>query len=161
MTDLSKFGVYKVAGRYHEEIIYSLALLYNVISSDISSFLKKHNLSMGKLNILIAIKHHGGNKGIRQVKVSQHLIVTPSNMTKMIDKLEKEDFVTRSALKGDRRVNIVKITKKGSRLLDSVWEGYNEKLKEAISCLNLDKQKKLASLLVEWFDRIQGHRKVN
>jgi DNA-binding MarR family transcriptional regulator len=155
MTDLSKFGVYKGEGRYHEEIVYSLALLYNVISTDITNYLKKYGLSIGKMNILIAIKHHGGNEGIRQVEVSQHLIVTPSNMTKMIDKLESGGLVARSALEGDRRVNIVKITKKGASLLDSVWEGYNDVLKQAIIGLNKDKQKQLASLLTEWFGMVQ------
>ena len=76
-------------------------------------------------------------------------------MTKMIDKLEKEEMVIRGALEGDRRVNIVKITKKGSDLLDSVWEGYNTQLKEQIHCLSKDKQKQLATLLVEWFEKIQ------
>ena len=155
MTDLSKFGIFKGEGRYHEEIVYSLALIYNVISGDITNYLKGHDLSMGKMNILIAIKHHGGDEGIRQVEVSQHLIVTPSNMTKMIDKLENERLVTRSALVGDRRVNIVKITKKGSDLLDSIWEGYNDQLKQATGSLNKDKQKQLASLLTEWFETVQ------
>jgi len=155
MADLSTFGVYKGEGKYHEEIIYSTALLYNIISNDISNYLKGHNLTIGKLNILIAIKHHGQEGGIRQVEVSKHLIVTPSNMTKMIDKLEKEGFVTRSDLKGDRRVNIVKITKKGLDLLDNIWEGYNEKLLENMRCLSEEKQRKLAGLLMEWFEKIQ------
>ena len=155
MVDLSTFGVSKGEGKYHEEIIYSLALLYNIVSSDIANYLKKHDLTIGKLNILIAIKHHGGAEGIRQVEVSKHLIVTPSNMTKMIDKLEADQFVVRSALKGDRRVNIVKITKKGSHLLDSLWDGYNDRLKNTINCLNRDKQKQLGQLLMEWFDKIQ------
>ncbi len=155
MTDLSKLGFSKGEGRYHEEIVYSLALLYNVVSSDITNYLKDYDLSIGKLNILIAIKHHGGEEGIRQVEVSKHLIVTPSNMTKMIDKLEKDKLVTRSALEGDRRVNIVKITKKGSDLLDSMWEGYDARLKYAIRGMNKNKQKQLAGLLTEWFEKAQ------
>lgn len=155
MTDIRTYGVPKGEGRYHEEIIYSLALLYNVISSDISGFLKEYDLSIGKLNILIAIKHHGGFEGIRQVEISQHLIVTPSNMTKMIDKLEKDTLVARSALEGDRRVNIVKITKKGSNLLDSIWGGYSSRLEKAVSPLNKAKQKQLAGLLTGWFEKTQ------
>src|SRR3989338_2671260 len=97
MANLETFGVIKGAGRWHEEIIYSLALLYNIVSSAVEHYLKAHDLTIGKLNILIAIKHHGGDKGIRQVQISNHLIVTPSNMTKMLDKLEKDKLVARSA----------------------------------------------------------------
>jgi len=153
MKDIRTYGVPKGEGRYYEEIVYSMALLYNVIGSDIANYLKEYNLSIGKLNILVAIKHHGSDNGIRQVEISQHLIVTPSNMTKMIDKLEKEGLVTRSALAGDRRVNMVKVTKKGSNLLDSMWDGYTDKLREVVGHLKEDKQKKLAGLLIEWFEK--------
>ena len=155
MADLKRYGINKGEGHEHEEILYTIAFLYNIIGNEIARYLAQHNLTVGKLNILIAIKHHGGEKGIRQVEVSKHLIVTPSNMTKMIDKLEKEGLVERSALKGDRRVNIVKVTPKGAGLLDSIWESYNVQLKKAVSPLNKVKQKQLAALLTEWFEKLQ------
>ena len=138
MADLKKFGIYKGEGNYHEEILYSMAFLYNIISMDIARFLKKNDLSIGKLNILIAIKHHGGTDGLRQVKIGEHLILTPSNMTKMIDKLEKEELVARFALEGDRRVNMIQLTKRGNKLLDEVWDGYIDKLKNAVKDLKKD-----------------------
>lgn len=152
--DLKTFGISAGEGRYHEEIIYCLALLYNIVNADIANYLKKYDLTIGKLNILIAVKHHGKEEGIPQVRVSKHLIVTPSNMTKMIDKLEKDELVVRLALQGDRRVNIIKITRKGSDLLDSIWEGYNQILKSSISCLPQEKQKQLSGLLTEWFEKV-------
>ena len=152
--NLETFGISKGEGKYHEEIIYSMALLYNIVNADIANYLKEYDLTIGKLNILVAVKHHGKDEGIPQVGVSKHLIVTPSNMTKMIDKLEKDKLVVRSALQGDRRVNIIKITKKGSDLLDLIWEGYNQILKNSISCMNQDKQKQLSGLLTEWFEKV-------
>ncbi|MBF0252295.1 MAG: MarR family transcriptional regulator [Candidatus Omnitrophica bacterium] len=56
--------------------------------------------------------------------MSTKLLVTTSNMTRMIDKLEKEKLVTRIALEGDRRVKRILITKKGSDLLDKAWMPY-------------------------------------
>lgn len=152
MTDIRTYGVPKGEGKYPEEIVYSIALLYNVVSSDISAYLKEYDLSIGKLNILIAIKRHGGSDGIRQVEVSQHLIVTPSNMTKMIDKLEADGLAERSALAGDRRVNMIKVTSKGSKLLDSIWDGYIGKIKQSVKGLKGGQQKQLASLLTDWFE---------
>jgi len=155
MVDLSIFGVSNGEGKHHEEIIYSLALIYNIISDKTEHYLKNYDLSLGKMNILIAVKHHGGKEGIRQVEISKHLIVTPSNMTKMIDKLEEGRLVERLALKGDRRVNIVRITKKGSDLLDSLWGGYNETLKGFLAGLGKERQKQLSGLLVDWFEKLQ------
>ena len=90
MVDLKTFGIPKGQDRYHEEIVYSLALLYNSMITAVENYLKIFNLNTGKLNILMAIKHQGSEEGISQVDISKHLIVTPSNMTKMIDKLENE-----------------------------------------------------------------------
>lgn len=155
MKDLTTFGINKGDGKYHEEAIYTLALLYNLINGEISSYLKDYDLTPGKLNVLVVIKHHGGEQGICQVDISKHLIVTPSNMTKMIDKLENEGLVTRSALEGDRRVNITKVTKKGYELLEVVWGGYEEKLKKLTHTLNQGKQKQLADILTEWFEGLK------
>ena len=153
MTDLKTFGVHPGEGRYHEEIIYSLALLYNILTGDISNYLKSFHMTIGKLNILMAIKHQGGKDGIRQVDISKHLIVTPSNMTKMLDKLENEGLVTREGMAGDRRVNLIRISKKGSDMLDRIWPGYNERLQVSLQALNKNEQRQLAKLLTGWLEK--------
>jgi len=90
------------------------------------------------------------------VEVSKHLIVTPSNMTKLIDKLEGEGFVVRSACEGDRRVNVVKVTKKAEELLDRLWGLYIEKLHKFMEPLSKKEQDALAALLVKWLAALTG-----
>ena len=149
------FGIKETQEQPHEQAVYGLALLYNIIHSKIADFLSPYNLTPGKFNILMVIKHRSLDQGIKQVDISNQLILTPSNMTKMIDKLEKEGLVTRSALAGDRRVNLIRITKKGSQLLDAVWDGYQNVLKEAAGPLDKKKHKDLSKLLNEWFGNLQ------
>ncbi len=103
----------------------------------------------------MAVKHQGGKKGINQVDVSKHLIITPSNMSKLIYKLEQDNLVIRSSQEGDRRISILKVTDKGSKLLDKVWGGYNDILKELYGKLTHEKQKKMAALLGEWFGLVR------
>ncbi len=148
--DLSKFGIVKEPGKYERDVVYSLALLYNAVSSELETYFQPYDLTVGKFNTLMAIRNHGGVDGIKQVEVSQHLIVTPSNMTKMIDKLSREGFVTRSPLEGDRRVNLLKITKKGEGLIEKVWSGYLNVIEKAVSGLTKSKQQQLAGLMGEW-----------
>lgn len=152
MGILKAFGIQQGQGKYYEEAVYSLALLYNIIDREMSAYLKDFGLTPGKFNILLAARHQGKEEGISQVEVSKYLIVTPSNMTKLIDKLEKEGLVVRSSLKGDRRVNILRITDKGKSLLDRAWAGYNGKLKGLLSRLDQGKQKQMSSLLIEWLE---------
>ena len=153
MVDLKTFGVSRGEGQYQDEIVYSIALLYNIIITSIENYLQTFNLNTGKMNILLVIKNRAGEEGLSQVDISKYLIVTPSNMTKMLDKLEKEGMVKRYALAGDRRVNRVKITKKGSDLLDAIWNGYQERIKIAVEPLALEQQQKLATLLVGWLEK--------
>ena len=156
MDFFKAFGIDDSKDKHHKQIIYSLALIYKMIYDEMASFFQQYDLTPGKFNILMIIKHQGKNQGIRQVEIGERLILTPSNMAKLIDKLEKEGLVTRSALKGDRRVNITKITKKGSDLLDRVWESYNEKLLVLTSKLNKDDQKTLSRILVSWLKDMKG-----
>jgi len=155
MGKLESIGVETGKGKYYEEAIYSLALIYNVITDEMTTYLDDFALTPGKFNILLAVKQDG-QEGISQVEVSKRIIVTPSNMTKLIDKLQTDGLVTRSALEGDRRVNILKITTKGVKLLDSVWEGYNSRLKNLIASLNNNEQKAVSSLLVKWLENLRG-----
>jgi MarR family transcriptional regulator, 2-MHQ and catechol-resistance regulon repressor len=53
-------------------------------------------------------------------------LVTTSNVTRMIDKLEKEGLAVRELVNGDRRIKRIKITKKGYDLLDEVWPLYKD-----------------------------------
>src|SRR3990167_9278121 len=115
MATLKAFGVGVGQRKHYEEAVYSMTLINNIINKNISARYAQYNLTPGKFNTLMAIKHIGRQKGIKQVEISKNLILTPSNITKSIDKLEKDKLVTRSAPTGDRRVNIVTITEKGSR----------------------------------------------
>ena len=155
MSSLKTFGIEEGKHTFHEEAIYSLALIYNIIWDEISSYLEPHALTPGKFNILMIIKHQGKAKGIPQVEISKRLILTPSNMTKLIDKLEKDGLVARFSLVGDRRVNLMKITPKGSRVLDHIWEGYSSRLKDLTHDLTKAQQENIAKLLKIWLSNLQ------
>lgn len=150
MMDLKKYGIIQGREKPYEEALYSIALIYSICNNDISKFLKDYGLTIGKLNVLVAIRAHSGEEGISQVDVSKHLIVTPANMTKLIDKLEKEKLVTRSPLDGDRRVNILRVTKRAEELLDGLWPKYSNKMKQLMGNLSINDQKDVASKLIKW-----------
>jgi DNA-binding MarR family transcriptional regulator len=155
MTVLKAFGVSEGENKHYEEAVYSVTLINNIINKNISSQYAHFNLTPGKFNILMVVKHVGKEKGIKQVEISKNLVLTPSNITKLIDKLEKEKLVTRSAPTGDRRVNIVTITERGSKLVDMASAGSTGEFKKMAGNLSPDKLKKLSSLLMEWLNLLQ------
>ncbi len=149
MDFLKAFGIEVGKGKHYEEIVYGTALLYNLIEAKVSTHLSAFNLTTAKFNVLMILQHQAGHEGMSQVDISKHLIVTASNVTRLLDKLEKEGLVQRSALKNDRRVKTIKITPKGSQLLDRAWPGYTDVLKVLSCSLNLNDQKTLADLLTK------------
>ena len=108
-----ELGMREGKDRINEEVVYNIARAYTLIENYATKFLATYNLSSAKFNIMLVVKHAGKEKGIAQNAISKLLLVTTSNMTRMIDKIEQDGYVERLNHKGDRRVNLIKITKKG------------------------------------------------
>jgi DNA-binding MarR family transcriptional regulator len=133
MNIFDELGLTKDEDRLNEELAYNIAHAYSMIDSYFNKVLGGYGLSPAKYNILMVVKHIGKEKGLSQQDISKRLFVTTSNMTRMVDKLEKSGYVERISLEGDRRVNLIRITKNGSKLLDSVWPYYKGKINGLIA----------------------------
>ena len=154
MDKFNRFGVNIDQETPGKAVVHEIACIYSVIEKQISDYLRPFNLSPTKFNALMIIKHQGGTKGLRQVEIVKRLIATPSNITRLIDRISKEGLVERFAQEGDRRVNLVKITKKGSDLLNKVWPGYCEITEQIAAVLKNSELNDLSGLLLKWFDKL-------
>lgn len=150
MKPLRRYGIEVGTKNIFEGAIYGVAGMYAFFEKAIANYLRPHNLTPAKFNTLMVIKHMGKDTGLRQIEIGRRLIVTASNMTHLIDKLEREGYVERSSLKGDRRVNIVKISQSGSDLLDRVWPGYQNKIQELANVLPQKDLRLLTQLFDKW-----------
>lgn len=150
MDYFESFGIEVGKGKYHEEAVYGIALVYTKLFNEISFYLDQYDLTPAKMNVLMIIKHKGKNSGISQIDIGKRLMVSASNMTRLLDKLGKEGLIGRSALVGDKRVKIIKITSKGSRLLDAAWPGYQLQVRKLAGHLSKTDQKVTANVLQKW-----------
>lgn len=153
MKPLRRYGIEVGEKNIFEGAIYGVAGMYALFEKAIANYLRPYNLTPAKFNAMMVIKHMGKDTGLRQIEIGRRLIVTASNMTHLIDKLQREGYVERFSLKGDRRVNIIKISQSGSGLLDRAWPGYQKKIQELADCLS---QKDL-KLLTQLFDKWSGN----
>lgn len=136
------------------KLIYTMGFLWNDINDKIDKTLKPYDLNSAKFNILMIIKHVGKEDGVQQNFISDKLLVTPSNITKMLDKLEADQLITRNDKKNDRRVKIIKITKKGDELLDKVWIDYKQTISSLAPKISDKAKENLLSSLIEWHKNI-------
>lgn len=154
METLKNFGIEIKKDNYQEVAVYGLARIYSLIDKEISAYLRPYNLSLAKFNALMVIKHIGKDNGLSQIEIGRRLIVTASNMTRLLDKLAKEGLIERLSQKGDRRVNIIRITKKGTDILDKAWPGYYKKVLSLANLLEKNELKQAANLVVKWCHKL-------
>jgi DNA-binding MarR family transcriptional regulator len=137
------------------KLIYTVGILWSQISTRLENVLAKFNLNIAKFNILMIIKHAGGKDGIQQNEISKHLLVTASNITKLLDKLEKDGMITRNNKENDRRVKLIMITKSASDLLDKAWKIYQKEVKSITAKMPEKEAKELNKKILEWLTNIK------
>lgn len=157
METLNRFNVED--NNLEENTVYSLAHTYSLIEKKIEEYLKQFNLSATKFNCLMVIKHQGKDVGLSQTEISKHLIVTTSNVAKLLDRMYKEDLVERQEQKEDRRFNRIKVTKKGSDILDQIWPGYKSIIQELTGLLTYEELQQLYNLSTKWYSKLETHGK--
>lgn len=133
--------------KYNDFIIYNIGKLYVFLNQYFTDAYKEFGLNPAKFNILMLIKHIGKEDGISQTELSEKLFVSAANITKLIDGLEKKGLVCRVISKKDRRINLIKITEEGSKLLDRVWLKHIEALNNILKEFSVEEKEKFNEFL--------------
>lgn len=70
------------------------------------------------------------DSGLRQYEIGERILLSKHNLSRLIDRLEKNQLVCRHACVEDGRGNRIRITEEGKKLLERVWPVYREALQE-------------------------------
>lgn len=132
----------------NDSIVYTIGRLYVLLDSYLyRTAYKAKNLNPAKFNLLMVVKHVGKENGISQIELGNNLYVSAANITKLIDAVEREGLVSREPSKEDRRINLIKITERGSQLLDEIWPKHVMAVNNILNELKISDKEKLNSLL--------------
>jgi DNA-binding MarR family transcriptional regulator len=88
------------------------------------AFFERWDLSPSQFNVLNLL--HLNPDGLSQTDLSRQLIMHRSNLTGLVDRLEKRGLVARREVAADRRAYSVVLTVAGTRLLREVLPRYYE-----------------------------------
>jgi len=136
-------------GRF-EEIVEELMHVIPVFVRKIHAGSLQHmSLSPAQLFVLMLINETGSSRvGV----ISRELSITAPTATGIVDRLERDGFVSRVHDKRDRRaVNIV-LTKKGRSFLDNMRAGKYERVKQVFKILSPEDREhylRILKILVE------------
>jgi MarR family transcriptional regulator, 2-MHQ and catechol-resistance regulon repressor len=101
------------------------------------------DLTWSQFAVLEALHHLGP---MTQGEVSAKVLKSGSNITTVIDNLERDGLVRRERDAGDRRVIHVHLTDEGSRKIEAVLPGHVSALVEEFSVLSQKEQETLGEL---------------
>ena len=85
-------------------------------------FFESWNLSPSQFNVLNLLRFNPA--GLSQTDLSRQLIMPRSNVTGLVDRLEKRGLVARQEVAADRRAYSVVLTDAGDRLLRDILPRY-------------------------------------
>lgn len=156
MKEFELFGMDPKVYRPYELPVLGVALVYRMLDNAVGKYLGRFGLSVTKFNVLAVLEYQSRPEGLSQVELSKKVIITASNMARLLERMEKEELIKRYPHKTDRRVNLIKITAKAEKLLASLWDGYEETVKTLAAQLTKEDQAAVSKLMAKWFVKLKG-----
>ena len=95
------------------DIVMSIRKLVRAVYLDSQKISKQYGLTGPQSGVLRTLINRGS---LSSVDLSRALYVTPSNITGIIDRLEKKGLAERKRKEGDRRVALITLTEAGAEL---------------------------------------------
>jgi MarR family 2-MHQ and catechol resistance regulon transcriptional repressor len=118
----------------------------DVVGKYVNTYPNEFGLTATKFNTL-QVLNNDPRHGVTQNQLGSKLTVTGPNITGVIDRLERDNLVTRETHPNDRRANLVKLTDEGQRMFEQAADLHAIRTHQLISVLNPEERTLLAELL--------------
>jgi MarR family transcriptional regulator, 2-MHQ and catechol-resistance regulon repressor len=105
---------------------------------------KEHGFNPTEFSVLELLYTKGPQK-LQQI--GSRLLLVSGNVTYVIDKLEKNEFIYREQDPKDKRSVYAKLTEKGQTYLDEIYPIHSLRMARAFSGLSTEEQQQLMALL--------------
>jgi MarR family 2-MHQ and catechol resistance regulon transcriptional repressor len=104
---------------------------------------KEFGLTESQLGVLETLYHLGP---LSQSEICQKILRGGSNVTTVVDNLERDQLVRRERNETDRRVQMVHLTEAGRELIARAFPIHAARITSAMAVLNEDEQRELGRL---------------
>lgn len=126
------------------------ALLNIVRTADIieklgSAFFSQFGITGAQYNLLIVLKLQA--RSLTQVEIGERLIASRANVTALVDRLEKKNYVRRVKVEKDRRIYHIELTPQGKDVLEKAEKAYVREVEKRMFCLSKEDSVKLSAIL--------------
>lgn len=126
------------------ELQYLIFRTFSMIKKNADSIFRKHNLTGAQVGVLSRLPEEVGKP---MNKLGEELWCDVSNITGVVERLEKNGLVWRNTNPEDRRVSLICITEMGKKSLSETLPEHERVLLDHFGKLTPDERKTLIKLL--------------
>ena len=130
-----------------EAVFLELLRTTDMLSRGLLSILKREDVSATQYNVLRILR--GAPEGLPCGEIARRMITRDPDVTRLLDRLEKRDLISRSREARDRRTVIGRITPAGVRLLERLDEPVQKAHRKQLGHLGKERLLELTRLLRE------------
>lgn len=116
MAEITKEIAQKSFQNPHQEAIVSLMFVSQKVRAKLEALCESENITLSQFNILRILK--GIYPGAHPRSEIRKRMIDKSDVTRLIDRLEKRDLVKRISAEKDKRHSLTMITEEGVELLE-------------------------------------------
>jgi DNA-binding MarR family transcriptional regulator len=114
-----------------QEVYLNLVRTHAVLSDKVAELFKKYNLSQPLYNVLKVVARAGG-VGTPSQSIAQYMLVRDPDITRLVDRLQKDRLIAREKDERDRRIVLVKVTELGLEIIQIldplIWDLHQQQL---------------------------------
>ena len=115
----------------------------NTVSRQLAPALRERGITESQLGVLEALLHLGP---MPQTQLCEKLLISGSNLTTVLDNLERQGWVRRARSADDRRVQMVHLTEDGRGVIAGLFPEHVGRVAELMARLTRDEQRELGRL---------------
>ncbi len=134
-----------------------LVKTYGALHETITELLAPYELSFAQYNLL-AILYNTPGYHLQMSEIGERMSVTRTNITKLVDCLERTGMVRRANRPGDRRVVLAELTERSIELMRSVVPQHFENIGHLWAGLEPEERLQLTHLLLKLRNSIKAQR---
>lgn len=126
------------------KLVIALGRSYQAIERGVRPHLAEHDLTMTEFAVLEVLYHKGA---LPLGAIRDRILLTGASTTYVVKKLEQRGLMRRRACTEDQRVVFGELTPKGQTLIDEVFPGHVERLRQVMAGLSVSEKREASRLL--------------
>ncbi len=159
MTLEHELGLFKPFTNVAHETLLSIVLSGGLLLNEGRRILRPFGITESQFNILMLLGLQSDDGRMSQTRLGGMLMVNRSDVTGLVDRMERSGLVRRIPDPDDRRVNLVELTPHGREVFRQAHDVYYKAISAIMSPLSHDDQIHLCELLARVRERIRTMQK--